>query len=225
MCGRFAQRSDPKKLAKEFGVTEVPKVEARYNIAPTQEILSVRESADGREVTFFKWGLVPSWAKDASMGARLINARSETVTEKPAFREAFRKRRCIIPADGFYEWQRTDGRKQPFFFHLRDERPFGFAGLWERWEGEGGKILNSCTILTTEANEVLRPVHDRMPVILHPDDYELWLDVDLRKHDLAKELLKPYPAEEMLAYPVGTSINSPRSQGAKLIDRAAVNSA
>ncbi|MCA1564431.1 MAG: SOS response-associated peptidase [Acidobacteria bacterium] len=225
MCGRFARKSDPKRLAKEFKVAEVPQVEARYNVAPTQDILAVREFGDGREMTFFKWGLVPFWAKDASMGARLINARSETVEEKPSFREAFKKRRCIIPADGFYEWRRTGGKKQPFFFRMRDERPFGFAGLWERWEGEAGRIINSCTILTTEANEVLRPVHDRMPVILHPDDYELWLGADERKHDLARELLRPYTAGEMLGYPVSASINSPQNQGATLIERAAVNSA
>ena len=225
MCGRFAQRSDPKRLAKEFGVAEAPQAEARYNVAPTQNILGVRTVSDEREMTFFKWGLIPSWAKDTSMGARLINARSETVEEKPAFRQAFKQRRCIIPADGFYEWQRTDGKKQPFFFRMRDERPFGFAGLWERWEGEAGQVINSCTILTTEANDVLRPIHDRMPVILHPDDYELWLDVDARKQDHVKELLRPYAAEEMLGYPVSTSINSPRNQGEKLIERAAVNSA
>lgn len=225
MCGRFAQRSDPKKLAKEFKVAEVPDLEDRYNIAPTQEILGVLESADGREMKFFKWGLIPSWAKDAAMGARLINARSETVTEKPAFREAFKMRRCIIPADGFYEWQKTEGRKQPYFFQMKDESPFGFAGLWERWQGATGQAIESCTILTTEANEVLRPVHDRMPVILHPDDYELWLDEDVRKRELLKELLRPYPAEEMKGYPVSTEINSPHNQGATLIERMAVNSA
>ena len=225
MCGRFTQRADSKRLAKEFEVAEVPAVEARYNIAPTQDILAVYESPDGREMTFYKWGLIPSWAKDASMGARLINARSETAAEKPAFRAAFKQRRCIIPADGFYEWQRIEGRKQPFFFRMRDERPFGFAGLWERWEGEGGRVLNSCAILTTEANEVLRPVHDRMPVILHPEDYELWLDSDVRKLDLVKEVLRPYPAGEMTGYPVGASVNSPRNQGAGLVERADVNSA
>lgn len=225
MCGRYAQNTDPKKLAKEFKVADVPAVEPRYNIAPTQEVLGVSESPDGREMTFYKWGLVPSWAKDASMGARLINARSETVQEKPAFRAAFKQRRCIIPADGFYEWQRTEGRKQPFFFRMRDERPFGFAGLWEGWEGEGGQVINSCTILTTEANEVLRPVHDRMPVILHPDEYEVWLDTDVRKLDLIKEMLRPYPAEEMMSYPVSTAINSPRNQGAELIEQTIVNSA
>jgi putative SOS response-associated peptidase YedK len=225
MCGRYTQRADAKKLAEAFGVAEVPAVEPRYNIAPTQQILGVYESADGRQMRFYKWGLVPSWAKDASMGSRLINARSETVAEKPAFRDAFKKRRCIIPADGFYEWQKTEGRKQPFFFCLRDESPFGFAGLWERWEGDGGQVINSCTILTTEANEVLRPVHERMPVILHRDDYELWLDADVRKLDLVREVLRPYPAEEMKSYPVSPSINSPRSQGAELIERAPINSA
>lgn len=225
MCGRFTQRADAKALARAFGVAEVPAVEACYNIAPTQEVLAVREGADGREVPFLKWGLVPSWAKNTSMGARLINARSETVAEKPAFRRAFKQRRYIIPADGFYEWQRTGGRKQPFFFRLRDERPFGFAGLWERWEGEGGRVVNSCAILTTEANEVLRPVHDRMPIILHPEDYELWLDGDARKLDLIKEVMRPYPAEEMAGYPVGLSVNSPSNQGAGLIERAAVNCA
>src|SRR4051812_31653774 len=191
MCGRYAQRTDAKRLAKEFKVAEAPAVEPRYNIAPTQDVLAVSDTGDRREMRFFKWGLVPSWAKDTSMGARLINARSETVAEKPAFRQAFKQRRCIIPADGFYEWQRTGGRKQPFFFMMRDERPFGFAGLWERWEGEGGEVLNSCVILTTEANEVLRPVHDRMPIILHPDVYDLWLDVDTRKFDLIKDVLRP----------------------------------
>jgi putative SOS response-associated peptidase YedK len=225
MCGRFARKSDPRRLAKEFGVAEVPPAEANYNVAPAQNILAVRQAADGREMTFFKWGLVPDWAKDASVGARLINARSETVAEKPSFREAFKKRRCIIPADGFYEWQRTGGRKQPYFFHMRDDRPFGFAGLWERWEGEGGVVLDSCTILTTEANEVLRPVHDRMPVILHPEEYALWLEADERERVMLRELLRPYPADEMISHPVGTLVNSPSNRGAELVAEAPINSA
>jgi len=146
------------------------------------------------------------------------------IAAKILFATLPKQRRCIIPAGGFYEWQRTEGRKQPFFFRMRDERPFGFAGLWERWEGDG-EVINSCAILTTEANEVLRPVHDRMPVILHPDDYELWLEGDARELDLIKEMLRPYPDEEMVGYPVGTSVNSPRNQGASLIERATVNSA
>lgn len=225
MCGRYTRSTDPEKLAKEFKVAEVPAAEASYNVAPTQNVLAVRESPDGREMTFFKWGLVPFWAKDTSMGAKLINARSETVAEKPAFREAFRKRRCIVPADGFYEWRREGGRKQPYFFRLREERPFGFAGLWERWEGEGGKVLNSCTILTTEANEVLRPVHDRMPVILHPEDYEPWLGSDERERSLLKELLRPYPAGEMLVYPVSPLVNSTRGRGPELTAEVPLNSA
>jgi putative SOS response-associated peptidase YedK len=225
MCGRFAQKSDPKRLAGQFGVAEAPAAEARYNVAPTQTILCVREGGDGREMTFFKWGLVPSWAKDPSTGARLINARSETVAERPAFREAFRRRRCIIPADGFYEWRRAGGRKQPHFFRMKDDAPFGFAGLWDRWEGEDGRVLDSCTILTTEANEVVRPVHDRMPVILSPADYALWLEQDARKRDLLAELLRPYPASEMTSHPVSPAVNSPRSQGAELIERAPLNSA
>lgn len=225
MCGRFAQRTSPKTLAKQFQVKEVPDIEARYNIAPTQNILAVHQTPDGREMKFLKWGLVPSWAKDASMGTRLINARSETVAEKPAFRDAFKHRRCLIPADGFYEWVHANGKKQPFFFQMCDEQPFGFAGLWERWKDKDGKVLETCTILTTEANEVLRPVHDRMPVILHSDDYDLWLDEDVRQQELLKDLLQPYPGAEMMAYPVSTLVNSPRGQGAQLIERAPVNSA
>jgi putative SOS response-associated peptidase YedK len=167
-------------------------------------------------------GLIPSWSRDTSIGGRLINARSETVEEKPSFRQAFKQRRCLIPADGFYEWQRTGGKKQPFFFRMRDESPFGFAGIWERWKGKDGEAINSCTILTTQANEVLLPVHDRMPVILHGDDYELWFDEDVRKLDLVKEMLRPFPASEMVGYPISTLINSPRNQGAELVEQMAV---
>jgi len=227
MCGRFALRTPTKKLVEAFGVEEVPAVEARYNIAPTQSILAVRQSEDGREAVLLKWGLIPSWAKDDSMSARLINARSETVTEKPAFREAFKRSRCIIPADGFYEWQRREGKKQPFFFSMRDERWFGFAGLWDRWKGEGGEVIESCTILTTEANELLKDVHDRMPVILHPESYNEWLDIDTdaRAMESLKELLMPYPSSEMTAYPVSAQVNSPQNQGEELITRMTVNSA
>jgi len=228
MCGRFALKTPVKTLAKHFQAAEAPtEVEARFNIAPTQNILAVQETPDGRKMKWLKWGLVPSWAKDAAgMGARLINARSETVAEKPSFRDAFKKRRCLIPADGFYEWQRRTGdKKQPFFFGLKDGQPFGFAGLWERWTGEDGSVIESCTILTTTANEVLASVHDRMPVILHRDEYELWLDEDVRKQDLLKGLLQPYPADEMTSYPVSTLVNNISRQGADLIERLPINSA
>ena len=225
MCGRYTLRTAAEEIAAAFGVEEMPAVEARYNIAPTQSVLSIRQSPGGREARWLKWGLIPSWAKDTAMGARLINARSETVAEKPAFREAFKQRRCLIPADGFYEWQRRDGKKQPFYFRLRDERPFGFAGLWEKWRSPEGEVIESCAILTTEANELLRPVHDRMPVILHPEDYQLWLEEDARQRALLKELLRPYPAEEMLAYPVSATVNSPSNQGRSLIEELPLNSA
>ena len=225
MCGRFAQKSPAKKIAKQFKFEEVPPLAERYNVAPTQMILGIREEAAAREATFFTWGLVPRWAKDPGIGNKLINARSETVEEKPSFRESFRRRRCIIPADGFYEWTREAGRKQPFFFKLKDERPFGFAGLWDRWEGEGGKVINSCTILTTEANEVLRPIHERMPVILHPADYAVWLEGGDRELVLTRELLRPYPGEEMVGYAVSTAVNSPHNRGIELIAPSTVNSA
>jgi putative SOS response-associated peptidase YedK len=211
-------------IEEHFGV-EVPETQPGFNIAPTQKVLAIREESGERDAAWLKWGLVPSWAKDPSMGARLINARSETVAEKPSFREAFKKRRCIIPADGFYEWQRTEGRKQPYFFQMRDGRPFGFAGLWERWEGEGGELLDSCTILTTEANEALRPVHDRMPVILHPEEYSLWLEAGDRERATLRELLRPYPAEEIVSYPVSPLVNSPSNRGAELIVEVPLNSA
>lgn len=225
MCGRFTLRTPKERIKEEFQLQEEPPIEARYNVAPTQSILAVREVSDEREAVLLKWGLIPSWAKDDSMSARLINARSETVAEKPAFREAFKRSRCVIPADGFYEWKREGKSKQPFFFSLRDERLFGFAGLWDRWKDEDGKVIQSCAILTTEANEVLRPVHDRMPVILHPQTYGEWLGDDVRNVAALKELLRPYPSAEMIAYPVSTDVNSPRNQGEDLISQLPVNSA
>ncbi len=226
MCGRFTLCSSIKEIAEVLQAANVNIKEdkAHYNIAPTQEIVAAREDGKRRELLTLRWGLVPSWAKDLAAGARMINARSETVTEKPSFREAFRHRRCLIPADGFYEWKRTDRGKQPFFFKMKDEQPFAFAGLWERWEGEG-ETIESCTILTTAANEILAPVHERMPVILHKEDYELWLDADERKRELLRDLLRPYSASEMTAYPVSTQVNSTRHGGAELIEELKINSA
>ena len=224
MCGRFTQRKSAKALEEHFGA-EVPEIQPSFNIAPTQNVLAIRGGDGGRDASWLKWGLVPAWAKDTSMGARLINARSETVTEKPSFREAFKRRRCIVPADGFYEWQKKGGRKQPYFFRMKDDRPFGFAGLWERWEGDGGEVLDSCTILTTDANEVLRPVHDRMPVILHSEEYSLWLEAGERERAMLRELLRPYPADEMVSHPVSPLVNSTANRGAELIAEAPVNSA
>lgn len=173
MCGRFALRTPSKSLAQVFQVRETLAVEAEYNIAPAQSILSVHETDDGCELKLLRWGLIPFWSGDATIGARLINAQSETVFEKPAFREAIKHRRCIIPVDGFYERQRTGSGKQPYFFQMCNAKPFGCAGLWERWQGIDGETIESGAILTTEANEVLAPVHDRMPVIQHSDDYQM----------------------------------------------------
>jgi putative SOS response-associated peptidase YedK len=225
MCGRFTQRAPAERIKREFQLREVPPVEARFNITPTQDVLAVRQTAGDREAVWLKWGLIPSWAKDASMGARLINARGETLTEKPAFREAYKRRRAIIPADGFYEWGApAGGRKQPYYFRMKDGRVFGFAGLWDRWQDEEGKVVESCAIITTEANALLRSVHDRMPVILHPEEYDLWLGEDARRADDLKEFLRPYPASEMVSYPVSTAVNSPRHQSAELIEPLTANS-
>ncbi|MCS7040325.1 MAG: SOS response-associated peptidase, partial [Anaerolineae bacterium] len=179
MCGRFTLTASGDELASLFDLEQAPNLEPRYNIAPTQPVAVVRLDREGRrrEFTLMRWGLIPSWAKDIHIGNRLINARAETLTEKPAFRTAFRRRRCLIPANGFYEWQKpTAGRKQPYFIGLPDRRPFAFAGLWEHWEGADGSVLDSCAIITTAANERVRVLHDRMPVILERTDFGDWLD-------------------------------------------------
>jgi putative SOS response-associated peptidase YedK len=219
MCGRFAQKSSAKKIAKKFKVEEVPPLAERYNVAPSQVVLAVREGSGAREATLLRWGLVPRWAKDPGIGNKLINARSETVTEKPSFREAFSRRRCLVPVDGFYEWSRRGERKRPFFFRMRDGEPFAIAGLWERWEGEGG-TLESCTLLTTGANELLAPHHDRMPVIIKPEDYDGWLDPNVRGDELLTALLRPYPDGEMDAYAVSPLVNSPSNDSPRCVERA-----
>jgi len=174
MCGRFTLRSSPASIAQVFGLVDVPDLLPLFNIAPTQPVAVVRQRANDRvkELVFLRWGLIPAWADDPSIGNRLANARSETVATKPSFRSAFRSRRCLVVADGFYEWQKTNGHKQPYFVGLQSDRPFGLAGLWERWE-KGDEPVESCTILTTDANELMQPIHERMPVILPPDQYDL----------------------------------------------------
>lgn len=217
MCGRFSQTKPSEIIAQAFCIADVPSLMPRYNIAPTQTIGTVLQTADDsqRQFKMLHWGLIPGWAKDEKMGAKLINARAETVTEKPAFRTAFRKRRCLIVADGFYEWQHKNGQKQPFYFCMQDEQPFAFAGLWEVWKN-GDKQITSCTILTTEANDLLKPIHDRMPVILAPKDYNLWLDSTV-KTELLPSLLKPYSSEEMNSYAVSKLVNNPSNDNDKCI--------
>jgi putative SOS response-associated peptidase YedK len=222
MCGRYVIKSPAAKLKVRFQLDDVPLFEPRYNIAPTQPVPIVRRlDQSKRELAVARWGLIPSWAKDAKIGNRLINARGETIAEKPSFRSAFRKRRCLVPADGFYEWKKIDGGKQPHFIHLRDEEPFAFAGLWEQWtDPEDGEVIESCTIVTTEANALMRTLHDRMPVIMPPKVYDRWLDSATQDLDALKGLLRPYPSEEMAAYPVSAYVNNPRHEGPKCVESA-----
>lgn len=220
MCGRFTNRAKPEQIKTEFKVGRLnPDIyKERYNIAPTQ-MIDVVVQTDERELSQFKWGLVPSWAKDADIGNRMINARAETLTEKPSFRDAFKKRRCIIPASGFYEWQKKgSGAKQPYYFYLKEKEVFGFAGLYEEWiDKESGDVLETCTIITTEANDVLRPVHERMPVILQAAGYDFWLDPKENNTGRLQKLLVPYPAGEMSSHAVSTSVNIPDSDSPELI--------
>jgi putative SOS response-associated peptidase YedK len=212
MCGRFTLTRLEHKLADVFDIQDVPEWQAQFNVAPTQTVITVlHHSEHNRVFELLHWGLIPSWSKDPSIASKLINARSETVAEKPSFRSAFKKRRCLIIADGFYEWQRTEGKKQPFYFQVQGKQPFGFAGLWEEWHSSEGEQINTCTILTTSANSLMAPVHDRMPVILKPEDYNLWLDPQVQDSRKVQPLLQPFPAEAMTAYPVSTIVNSPKN--------------
>ncbi len=213
--GRVTQFSERKELARLFGFDsdDVPDQLPRYNIAPTQLVAVVRLDDGQRSLKPLRWGLIPSWAKDAKIGHSLVNARSETVAEKPAFRAAFKSRRCLIPTTGFYEWVATGAKKkQPMHIGMRDGKPFALAGLWERWTSEDGTLVESCVILTTTANELVRPVHDRMPVILAPPDYETWVDPKTPSEQL-HSLLRPYTSGLMEAVPVGSYVSNARNEG------------
>jgi len=223
MCGRFTLRAPASLVAEQFALFEMAPFAPRFNIAPSQPVAVVRLLPDEpeRQLAWLRWGLIPSWATDPAIGNRMINARAETVAEKPAFRAALRRRRCLVIADGFYEWQKTGGKKQPHFIHMRDDRPFAFAGLWESWEGADHSVVESCTLLTTEPNQLLAPIHNRMPVILAPERYHQWLDPGVGDPDRLRPLLAPYPADRMGAYPITTYVNSPANDGPRCIERAA----
>ncbi len=224
MCGRFVQKAKPKEIKKEFKIGQLnPTIfQPHYNIAPSRMIPAVLEKDGMRIVEPLKWGLIPSWSKDDSFASKLINARSETLSEKPSFREAFKKRRCIIPASGFYEWDKKGkGAKQPYYFYLKDKEVFGFAGLWEEWtDKESGEITQTCTIITTEANEILEPIHDRMPVILREENYSEWLDEREKDTHHLEEFFVPFPGEKMDSYPVSRDVNNPGNNSAELIKKA-----
>ena len=219
MCGRFSLFSPAPVLAEAFDLAGLPELAPRYNIAPTQPVAAVRAGEAGRELVRLRWGLVAPWAKDAKVAP--INARAETAADKPMFRHALRKRRCLVPASGFYEWLALAGgkRKQPYCFRPGDERPWAFAGLWERWLGPDGPV-ESCCILTTGANELVRPVHDRMPVILPRQHWAEWLDPALQEAGGVVPLLRPYPADAMRAYPVGALVSNPRNDGPECLTAA-----
>lgn len=213
MCGRFALKAPTEGLAEPFGLDSAPALEARYNIAPGTLILAVRQNPErpARELVPLHWGLVPFWSKDKKIGQKLINARSETVHEKPSFKGPFRHKRCLVPADFYYEWQKKeDGKKQPWVFRMKDEKTFAIAGLWEHWEGSGGEVVESCTLLTTEANDVAKPIHHRMPVILSPEAFGSWLDPSKQSTKEMRALLTPFSASKMEAWPVSSRVNSPR---------------
>jgi putative SOS response-associated peptidase YedK len=201
MCGRFTLGVEPVELQEEFDLSEVPAEWAiRENIAPTQPV-AVLARADDRRIEYMRWGLIPSWAKDISIGSKLFNARAETIQEKPSFRTAFARRRCLIPADGFYEWQKQEkGLSKPFRFELKDKKPFAFAGLWELWRSSEGDELKSCTIITTTANDLVAKIHPRMPVMLDAETCWNWIEF----RDLAElqEMLQPYPSEKMVSLSV-----------------------
>ncbi len=207
MCGRFILTSAAEVVAELFDVADVPTLTPRQNICPTEAVGAVvfDAEASGRGFRGLRWGLIPSWAKDPNIGARMFNARAETVAEKPSFRSAFKARRCLVVADGFYEWKKLDRGKQPHRIGLSEGGPFAFAGLWEHWQGGDGEPIDSCTIITTEPNELLAPIHERMPVILPPEDYAVWLDPEIREASVLQPLLRSYPAEAMTAQPVDSA--------------------
>ncbi len=220
MCGRYTLKTPVDVLAEYFDLDGYPSSLApSYNVAPTQEVAAIVEEGEERKLETFRWGLIPSWAKDPSIGNKMINARTETVSEKPSFRSAFKKRRCLIVADGFYEWQKTDGGKQPFYIRMKDSSPFAFAGLWETWDGHGEEI-RSCSIITTDANDLMDEIHHRMPVILPPDNYGAWLDPGFDEKEALVDLLRPYPSEEMEAYPVSRRVNKPSNNEPSVVESA-----
>ena len=217
MCGRFALVATGEEVAAHYQLPETPFIAPRYNIAPTQPVAAVRlSSAGARQLTHFQWGLIPSWSKDPSLGSKMINARAETAADKPAFRAAFKRRRCLIPATGCYEWQAVAGRKQPMHIHAADGGLLSLAGLWEVWHAPDGGELETCTILTTTPNALMASIHNRMPVIVEPLDYGAWLAADTPADEL-HHLLRPYAAEQLAAYPVSTAVHRPQNDTADCI--------
>jgi putative SOS response-associated peptidase YedK len=230
MCGRFSLSTEPTRLAEIFGLSRLPQTRPRFNIAPTQQVLVVLRDTAGRAMRPMRWGLIPPWADDPAIGNRLVNARSETAAAKPAFRHAFRQRRCLLPADAFYEWQKVGPKgKQPYAIRMADDSTFALAGLWERWQpqrpaepaGPGGtEVIETCTVLTTTANDLVGPIHDRMPVILDARDWDRWLDVEQTDAAAATALMQPFPAARMKAFRVSKLVNQYQRDDPRCLDPA-----
>ena len=218
MCGRYVLKTPTAQLASHFKLDEAVDVAPRYNLAPGTDIPTIRQSPEGNRVMhLLRWGLVPHWAKDPSIGAKLSNARGETVANKPSFRDAFKRRRCLVPADGFYEWETEGKQKQPYYFSMKSGEPFALGGIWESWRTPDGGILRTCCLITTDPNEITLPVHDRMPVIVSPDQYEVWLNGE---SDAALALVKPYPTDEMQTWAVSKRVSRSGEEGIDLISPA-----
>ncbi|MCL6642414.1 MAG: SOS response-associated peptidase [Candidatus Bipolaricaulota bacterium] len=219
MCGRFSLTLSAEQIAARFGVSVPENYRSRYNIAPTQEILALVADSQGRHCETFRWGLIPHWAKDPKIGNKLINARAETLFAKPSFRDAVKGRRCLIVADGFYEWRQTSqGRRVPVYVRLKSKEPFGFAGLWDVWSSPEGQTLKTCTIVTTEPNELIKPIHDRMPVIVPRELEELWLDPSFKSRHELEGVLHPYRVEELELFAVSSLVNSPANDGPECVE-------
>ena len=220
MCGRYAFFSPAEAVKRTFALDLSPELVPRYNIAPTQSVPALRVAEErSRSLVMLHWGLVPRWAKERAIGNRMINARSETLAEKPAYRDAFRRRRCLVLADGWYEWQAAAGGKQPWFIRLRDPCPIAFAGLWERWKDPaGGELLESCTIVTIDASESIRRIHDRMPVVLPEQSWDRWMDPAYTDTEALANTLGPYDSKALQAWQVSRLVNAPKNEGAKLIE-------
>ena len=220
MCGRYTLKTPVERLAEKFQFPKVIPLKPRYNIAPSQSVAVVRLLPDDtdRKLAMLRWGLLPAWVKDPAKVQQPINAKAETAAEKPMFRDAFKRRRCLVPADGFYEWKQDGGRKQPVYIHMKDGEPFAIAGLWEHWVGQDGQVIESCTLLTTEPNDMLAPIHNRMPVILDPKDYAQWLDPEQQAADGVKPLLRPYPSDLMTAYSISLRVNNPKNDDAQCLE-------
>lgn len=219
MCGRYTLFASMDDIVERFmvDVFEEEIYEPSYNIAPSQQVIAIINDGSRNRLGQLRWGLIPPWAKDEKIGYKTINARGETVAEKPSFRNAYRKKRCILPADSFYEWQRDGKNKTPINIKLKDGGLFGLAGLWESWKSPDGKLIHSCTVVTTESNELMKPIHDRMPVILKPESEGIWLNPNIQEPDVLNQLIKPFDAEQMETFIVSNDVNSPKMNHEGLI--------